>query len=134
AADDARVVNALVGEVRRVVVVPGGGMAVAGCDRSLGRRDVEGVLRGVHVESEPDPHLCVGVEHRLEPTTEVVEAGLPVRLGGGREAVEAFPPGGPAKAVAVARTGVPAALPRADLPPAGRPPPASRSAAAPPGR
>jgi hypothetical protein len=84
------VVDALVAEVRRVVVEAEGGVAVDGLDGALGGGDVEGDLGRVHLEREAHAELGVGVEDRRPAAGEVVEARLS-SLRGRREGVERVP-------------------------------------------
>jgi hypothetical protein len=88
-ADELHVVDALVAEVRGVVVETETLVALDRRDGALRAGDVERDLGRVHLEGEVHVELVEGLEDRAEALGEVGVAGIPILLRGGREGVDA---------------------------------------------
>ena len=90
-ADEFHVVDALIPEVRRVVVEAKTLVPFHRRDRALGAGDVERDLGGMHFEREVHVGLVEGLEDRAEPLREVRVSGVPVLLRRRRERVDRVP-------------------------------------------
>jgi len=85
------VVDALVAEVRGVVVEPEAPVALDGVHRALRACRVEGNLGGMDLQAEVDVACLERLEDRAPPARKVLESLLPELLGGGREGVDRVP-------------------------------------------
>src|SRR5205085_11264789 len=85
------VIDALVAEVRGVVVEAEALVTVDGFDGALGGGGVEGDFGWVDFEREIDVHFVKLREDRLPAVGEIIETLLPIFLIGGREGVDRMP-------------------------------------------
>jgi hypothetical protein len=90
-ADEAHIVDALVGEVTRVVVEPEALVVADGLEQALGRGDVTGDLSRVHLEGEVDVVCIERLEDLLPAFAHEIEARLNILLAGGREGIDGVP-------------------------------------------
>src|SRR5690554_1154078 len=90
-ADEPHIIDALVSEVRRVVIEAETDVAFDRLDGPLGRRRVEGDLRRVHLQREVDVFLFEHFQDGQPAAREIIEASLPVLLAGRRERVGGVP-------------------------------------------
>src|SRR5215212_4221662 len=97
-ADEFDVVDALVAEVRGVVVEAEALVAPYRIDRALGRGDVEGYLSWMHFQGEVDVRLVEFREDRLPAIGKILKTLLPVFLIGGRKRVDRMPDARPVEA------------------------------------
>ena len=89
--DELDVVHPLVAEVAGVVVESEGLAIIQGVQRPLCRGDVEGDLRGMHLQAELHAHLVEHVQDRIPARREVFVSRIDGRRVHGREGVEQVP-------------------------------------------
>ena len=89
--DEPHVVHALVAEVAGVVVEAESLAVAQGIQRPLGRGDVEGDFRGMHLQPVLHAHLVEHVQDGVPARREVIEPGVDGRRVHGRKRVEQVP-------------------------------------------
>jgi hypothetical protein len=90
-ADELHVVDALVAEVRGVVVETKTLVTFDRRDRAFRAGDVERDFRRVNFQSEVDVVLVESLQDRCEAFAEVSESSIPVRLRGRRKRIDRVP-------------------------------------------
>ena len=105
-ADKLHVVDALVTQVRGVVVEAEALVATDRLDRGFRRGDVEGNFRGVDLEGKVHVQFVVGIEDRFPAGGKIFKALVPVGLVGRREGIDRMPYARAGKAVYGGREGI----------------------------
>src|SRR6266581_455187 len=97
--DEFDVIHALIAQVRRIVVEAKALVPPHRVDGPLGRGDVEGNLRRMHLEGKIHVHLVELRQDRLPASGKIIKTLLPIFLIGGREGVDGMPDAGAGEAI-----------------------------------